>query len=38
MIRSIEEHLSTSKSEDLSEEMDLVCSGSRKMTSVLGAS
>ena len=38
MIRSIEEHLSTSKSEDLSEEVDLVCSGNRKMTSILGAS
>ena len=38
MIQSIEEHLSTSKSEDLGEEMDLVCSGNRKMTSVLGAS
>ena len=38
MIRSIEEHLSTSRSEDLNEEMDLVCSGNRKMTSVLGAS
>lgn len=38
MIRSIEECLSTSKSENLSEEMDLVCSGNRKMTSVLRAS
>lgn len=38
MIRSIEECLSTSKSENLSEEMDLACSGNRKMTSVLRAS
>lgn len=38
MIRSIEECLSTSKSENLSEEMDLVYSGNRKMTVCLRAS
>ena len=38
MIQSTEERLRTSRSEDLNEEMDLVCSGNRKRTSVLGAS